>query len=245
MKKYVVVLVATMLAVLAVGCGGVAEETGPEPSETPDAVAGDTASAEATGGDTEAKISGAGFSVDEYGSVGYGLVIRNTSETEDAFDLAITVNCLDKNGNVIATDSGVLSLIPAGKTFYYGGEVFEAKRTVKLEAFADVGSSAPAKYTLPEAKNVRAEKSSYSTGTRVRGQVKNTHDAPLSSFARICSVLFDKNGKVIGGGFGFLDGDLPPGRTAAFELISGTMCTPYSKVAKAMCSVENKFDLSE
>ena len=237
--------VALVVALALFGCGEPAEKSANEPSEAPDAVAEveETLEPEVVESEqAEVKVEGEGFSLGEY-SAGYGLIIRNTSTSEDAYDVAITVNLLNKSGNVVATDNYALGLLPASETFYFGGDIYEPGKATKLEAFADVGHSEPAEYELPQASNVRTSKESYGAGTVVKGQVKNTHEGELSSLARLGCVLLDRNGKVVGGGFTYLEADLPSGRTAAFQVYSGPANTPYKKVAKAKVSVENSFNI--
>jgi len=250
MRTLACLVVLVVLALVGVGCGGeVAESGGTVASEAPDAVAvaeeteepdvvEETASAEA-----EVQIEDAGFSVGENDEVGYGLVLRNVSDTSDATDVEITVNLLDKSGMVLETDAQELNLIPAGERFYFGGSIYQSAsgKPAKLEAFVDVGESLPAIYRLPEATHVRITNQEY-FGIIVQGQVHNDFEGTLLSHATIGCVLFSKTGKVVGGGFGYLDADLPSGRTAAFKILNGPSCTPRSKAAKARVSVDNSFE---
>ena len=80
-----------------------------EPSATP---------ATGTGGNGvgQIRIEGSGFYEGEFG-VRFGVVLRNASTRDDAYDVAVTVNLLDEAGNTVATtESRSLSLIPAGET---------------------------------------------------------------------------------------------------------------------------------
>ncbi len=243
MRAVTVLLISILLGLALAACGEPAGKPEEEPSEAPDAVAeegGQTPSSTAAEGGAQVVVDGSGFSVDEYGNAGYGLVLHNTSTAEDAYDLAITANLLDSAGNVIDTDNTTLSLLPAGETFYFGGEFYDVKKAKKLEAFVDIGTTEPAQYELPKATNVRLA-GDQDFGLRVKGQVKNTHEGTLSEFARIGVVVFDKNDEVIGGGYAFLDANLPSGRTAAFDTGNGVSATPRSKAARVKASVENSF----
>jgi hypothetical protein len=53
-------------------------------------------------------------------------------------------------------------------------------------------------------------------------------------------VIFDKGGKVVDGGFTFLDSDLKSGRTAGFEIVNGPSVTQSSKAARANASMDNQ-----
>lgn len=237
-----VVLVAMLVA--ATGCGSAAQSEDAAPSEAPDAVAtADTApSAESTdsGAAAEVKVEGSGFSLGDYEEVGYGLVLKNTSATMDAKEVQITVNLLSKSGAVLTTEDTTLNLIPAGKTFYFGSSTYVDKgdKPKKMEAFVDVGTSDPAEYQLPNVSHVRLVNAGYGS-ISVKGQVKNELQSPISMLARIGCVLSDADDKVVGGGFGYLDANLPTGRTAAVEILNGPSATPWSKIERAEVSMDN------
>ena len=64
----------------------------------------------------------------------------------------------------------------------------------------------------------------------------NNLDSPLSQFARITAVVFTASGRVVGGGYTYLDADLPPTRRAAFSTdISGSP----SSAGYARASMDN------
>ena len=172
-------------------------------------------------------------------SVGYGAVIVNPS-SQDALEVEITVNLLDAKGNVFETDTGTLTGIPAGSKFYYGGEVYVQKsdKPKRLEVYADAGSWDSIDLVLPKISNVQVINEEY-WGTKVRGQVTNNLDKTLSSLAKIGVVLFDKRGRVVGGGYTYLDADLKSGRKASFESVNGPAETPFSRVHQAAVSMEN------
>jgi len=53
---------------------------------------------------------------------------------------------------------------------------------------------------------VRLVKDPY-VGLSVNGQVQNNLDAALSQFARISAVVFNASGRIVGGGYTYLDAD--------------------------------------
>ncbi len=110
---------------------------------------------------------------------------------------------------------------------------------MKIEPIVAVGSSDTAQYSLPPVSKVRLIEEEY-LGLRVKGHVENTLDKPLSQFAKIGVVVFDTAGNVAGGGFTFLDADLPPGRSASFDAGNRVGAIPPSKAAKASASVNNE-----
>jgi hypothetical protein len=205
---------------------GAATEPAPEPeSESEEAVVA---------------VSKMGFSQDEHGEVGYGFVLVNNSAQEDALDVTVTVNVLDASGTIIATEAEAINVIPAGETFYLGGATYASgEKADQLEPIVAVGSSEEASYPLPAVSRVRLINEEY-LGLRVRGEVENTLDQPLSQLARIGIVVFDSRGEVVGGGFTFLDADLPPGRRASFDAGNGVGAIPPNRAESAMASVDNE-----
>jgi len=209
--------VGAVLLLARAGCGTGAETSSTGASEAPDAVAtgateSPSPSLDANSTDAKVPVDGAGFSLGDYEQVGYGLVLKNTSTSMDAEELQVTVSLLDKSGAVVQTENTTLSLIPAGDTWYFGGMLMVNKgdKPRQMEAFVDVGASEAAQYKLPTVTNVRVVKDQF-MGVSVKGQVKNEwKDAALSTNARIDRVLFDANDQVVGGGFGYLNSNLPP-----------------------------------
>ncbi|MCX6372664.1 MAG: hypothetical protein NTX16_06200, partial [Actinobacteria bacterium] len=238
---------AGALVLLAIGCGSTTDSTSTASSQVPDAAVsapGQTSPSPASAStEAEVVVDGAGFALGDYRQVGYGLVLKNPSSM-DASDVQVTVNLMDKSGAILETDNTRLSLIPAGDTFYFGGQIQVAKgdKPTKMEAFVDVGDSIAAEYRLPNVTHVKVIDQEY-VGVTVRGQVKNDwEDGTMSAGARIGCVLFGDSDKVVGGGFGYLMAALPPGRTAAIRVSSGTYSTPANKVKRAEVSLENAFE---
>lgn len=238
---------AVVTLALAAGCGTAAQSAGPEPSATPDSVV--TAEPEPSSsmtvttdesGEAEVVIDKAGFAYKgEYDEVGYGLVLENTSSL-DAVGVQVSVNFMDKGGTILTTEDSTINVIPAGGTYYLGGQTYtEDGKPKKMEAFVDIDSSEPAQYALPDVSQVRIVRDDWGD-ISVKGQVKNNLDDSLSSIATISCVVFDKSGKVVGGGFTFLDSDLKSGRTAGFEVVNGPSVTPSSKADSAKASMDNQ-----
>jgi len=230
----------------AAGCGEPASTASTEPSEIPDAVVTtDSEPTDATvdttdSGEAKVVVEKAGFSHEaQYGELAYGIVLKNPSSM-DATEVQVSINMLDKSGTILSTEDSMINVIPAGETYYFGGSTYiEGSKPKKMEAFVDVGSSESAQYALPEVSKVRIVRDDWG-GFSVRGQVKNNLDGTLSSLATITCVVFDKNGKVVGGGFTYLDSDLPSGRTAGFEIVNGPGAIPPSKAAEAKASMDNE-----
>ena len=249
-KLVLLCLVAAIAGVLGIavfgGCGGTPTTVVTVTASPTAAMDGEnvsspvaTEAAEPAADQQEIKVEASGFGK-KGETLGYGAVLVNTSSTSDALEVSITVNALDSKGNVILSNSPSLTGIPAGEKFYLGGEMYldKSDKPKKLEVYADVGSWESVNLGLPKVSNVKVVNQDY-WGAKVRGQITNTLDGKLSSIALIGIVLFDSRDKVVGGGFAYLNADLPSGRRAAFEAINGVNATPYSTIHQAAVSMEN------
>ena len=146
--------------------------------------------------------------------------MQNVSPDEDALDVEVIVNVLDASGRILETDSNTYGAIPAGATYYGGGDAM-------MTAHAPV----PPGSTNPRWVEDSARRASdclrsrtfvlpkTSSGANVLGEVMNASTRSLSSLARITIVCFDAGGNVIGGGSTFPPGssDIPPGARFAFD----------------------------
>ena len=182
----------------------------------------------------------AGFGQDG-SQLGYGMILRNMSKSDDALDVAVTVNVLDGQGNILSTESESVNVIPAGEVFYLGGStsVPDGERADEVEPIIAVGSSEPASYPLPKVTRVRVLRTEF-LGLEVRGEIENTLREPLSSFAKIGVVVFDPKGNIVGGGFTFPDGEIPPGRRVGFQATIGVSAASPASAKFARASIDNE-----
>jgi hypothetical protein len=147
----------------------------------------------------------------------YGAVLKNISK-QDAHDVSLAGNLVDTSRTIISSVTPIIPVIPAGATYYWGGSVPHKKGTkatrfevsVKSADFSGTGAK------LPLVSKVKLGSDGYNT--LVTGRVTNTVGFTLSQIAPINAVFFDARGKVLAGANGFLDADLPRGRTAVFEV---------------------------
>jgi hypothetical protein len=167
---------------------------------------------------------------------GFGIVLRNVSPDEDALDVQVTVNILDAGGRIVKTEVEYFIAIPAGMTYYAGGEtIYEGAQPARLEVRTSVRErqkkSIPA---LPTVQNVRVTEGFL--GAELAGEVVNPYTRPLSDLARITFACFDAAGNVIGGGYTFSDADVPPGSRIGFDtFIEGLSA---AQIASVQVSVE-------
>lgn len=174
---------------------------------------------------------------------GYGIVLRNVSIYEDAISVSVTVNILDSGSRILKTEVDTYAAIPAGRTYYAGGEsILEGGQPARLEVRAQVGERIT-KFLggLPVVRNVRVSDSLL--GAEVAGEVANPYAWRLSSRARITYACFDSADNVIGGGYTYLQTELPPGGRIGFKTLVEELSA--DQIASVRVSVEPKILGSE
>ena len=141
--------------------------------------------------------------------LGYGVVLHNTSAL-DARGVAVTVKFLSGSGSLLGTDRGWIGTIPAGATFYYGGEAHlprgSTPETLGASAKAD-WSEAPTQQPI-QTTDLRIVDDYGPTAT---GRITNTTDYRLTGFTTVYYVLFGPDGRVLSGGSDYLDRAVRPG----------------------------------
>lgn len=166
----------------------------------------------------------------------YGAVFKNTSD-EDAHDVIVKGSFVNRAGTILDGVGPIIPVIPAGATYYWGGE-WPVKGGVptEMEITTEPSEFSGKDAELPKVSGVKLG-SDVINNTLISGRVTNTLDFTLSSIAPVQVVFFNRAGKVIGGASGLLPADLPPGRTARFEV------TAYANFApKEIASVKVTVD---
>ena len=166
------------------------EAPGPAPAPAPEDPPAEPSQAEIV-------IRKAGFGQSDQ-NVGWGLILRNGSETDDAIGVTVTVSAVSRDGNILETDSLRTNVIPAGEIYYAGGEMFvEPDDTVAdLEVFVDIDESAPVEFALPQVRRVEAIESDFfgwssQTPRQLQPDRRRTRPAALSQCQRLeaCAQL--------------------------------------------------------
>jgi len=245
MRRCAALGLVIIAALYANGCGSknsTGATTASPQTKTFTPAPGDAGSQGSSGGNATVNVVDAGFTrTDKQTSdISYGIVLENVSTTDDAFDIQVTANFVGPSGTIMLTEGDTIGVIPAGTRYYYAGQTFPSKsdKTTKLETTVTVGSSAPAAYVFPEISDVRMSWDQY-LGLQVRGVVKNPYQEAISSYATIFVVCFNESGRVVGGGYTFLDNDLPPGGRAAFEAGNGLMSLKKGDVRSVKVTMGN------
>lgn len=167
--------------------------------------------------------------------VNYGAVLKNTSD-EDAVFVYIKGSFVDKSGTILDGVGPVVPVIPAGATYYWGGSwPVKGGTPTKIEISTEVSEFQDNESSLPEVSDIKLGTDGFNT--IITGRVTNTLDFPLSQVATVQVVFFDASGKVIGGSNGYLPADLPPGRTARFEVNAFNNLSP-KEIASVKITVD-------
>jgi hypothetical protein len=175
-------------------------------------------------------------------SISYGLVLVNRSPNEDASGVSINITLIDTAGNAVAAfGQFIVGSIRAGTTFYTGGNTGTIGPTTisHLAITVTNGSSPKSSETPPELTNLQLSADPYDGTVALNGEITNEATAFLSSLTEIDAVVFNKAGKIVGGGgTGVLPGlqALPPGGGEPFEIDTFGV-VQASNVAQAKVSV--------
>ena len=233
------ITVGVCSALLIAGCGsddkGKAGDTPSDEAEQSETTAADEQASEDDS--PELKVE-SGFS-SLGGAVVYGAALRNKSEESEAADVEVIVNALDKRGNVLATDSNQVSVIPPGEQFVIGGDLDPGKEPIdSLDIEPEIGTWGPPEHPLPKVSNVRLERVQYG-GHTIRAQVENTLDRELSSITDVFGIVRDSQGKIVAGTYSFPTTDINPGSKSAVEL---SFLSDVPGAASAEVSVDNEIN---
>jgi hypothetical protein len=254
MRKFIVP--ALLALIVVTGCGEAGKLSTDSKHEqaaqasTPEATPTVEATPEATPEDTDettTEVKEANVFIKQKGftqvedSIYMGAILKNNG-TAGAADVEVTLNALDSNGDVVATETADVAVIPAGETFNVGMDTMVDGENVKsIEVYADVDDSASSEYGVPTVTRPRVQHESYDFmdggNTNITAQVRNNMDEPLSSLANMYVVMFNANGKVIGGAHTYPDRDIRPNRRAS---ISFPITDFLPEVTKVAVSADNE-----
>ena len=171
----------------------------------------------------------------------FGLVLRNTSDTQDAENVYVIVNMVAGDGQLVGSKSQTIKLVPAGGTYDLGDHM--ALRTqvgvAKLELTVRVGAHEPKQaHLMPDFANVRILPNLYDPGWvgEVDGEiVNNVPDNTLQS-ATLSVIVFDAAGNSLGGGTAFAFASVPSGSRFVFLAQQGFSAIPLDKAVSTAIS---------
>jgi hypothetical protein len=238
-----------LVAVLALGCGTIAEKleeaATPVAGQTPAQPASTAAASQPTQPRSERRleITRSGFSQSRT-SIYYAFIVVNHNQKEAAELTPYQVAFLDETGNVVAKDSGYITFLFPGEVMGVAGlaTVGEGVRASKMQV--QVGS--PDRWSeLKVPARLSAEVQSVTPqrflGPKVAGVVTNPFARELKN-VYVSIVAYDAAGNIIGGEFTFVN-FVPPGGQAPFEATLWEGAQPARVEAYAAISGITALDL--
>jgi len=178
--------------------------------------------------------------------VSYGLLLQNTSDTEDAQNVYLIVNFVASDGELIGSKTRTIPLISAGQTFAVGDYMPLRTQvpTASLEITIRVGAHRPKQdVPAPQIANVKIVQSSYDPGWvgEVDGEVVNAVPNRTLASAQLSVVVLNAAGNPIGGGTGSVFSPVPSGARLVFLAQSGFTAIPLDQAASVVVSSQSSF----
>jgi hypothetical protein len=171
---------------------------------------------------------------DRYGTgsaVSYGLMLKNTSTTQDANNVYLLVNFVAADGQLLGSKSQNLVLVAAGELYAFGDTMTLRTQAAvaKLEITIRVTAHGQAvKRVLPHFVNVRIVPSKTDPGFvgEVDGEIVNDTSPQTLTRANLSIVILDANGAIVGGGNSLSYAALPSGSRMVFIANHGFTAIP-------------------
>lgn len=181
-----------------------------------------------------------GFGVDDFGT-SYGLLVRNPNQSFSLESSQYAVTALDEAGTVLATDSGYLNVILPGQEIGIGGSIFGKGDTsiASIKVHIRDGSFVESDITTGfTAEGVTFMPDSFSS--KVTGNLINPYTAEITDL-RVNALVFNEEGKIVGGGFTYLD-FIPAQGSSPVSVQVSTATVPASAQLYAFTSSLSKFN---
>lgn len=180
-------------------------------------------------------------------TMSFGLMLHNTSTTQDALNVYVVVNAVDATGKLMASLARTVPLISSGATYAFGDylrlgseqPVQQLELTIRLG-----GHQVKSNHLAPEFANVGVYPSLSYPGFvgSVGGEVLNNAQTKILRTARLSIVLLDAAGNPVGGGQGQVSAPIPAGSRFVFSARTGFDATPLDKVLTAVVSPEPSYE---
>jgi hypothetical protein len=182
-------------------------------------------------------------------NLSYGLLLKNTSTTEDATQVYLLINFATASGELIGTVARTIELIGAGQMYALGdSSVLRTEAPVaKLEVTIRVMSHAKAKpLPMPHFVNVRIlpDQNQPDQVGEVDGEVVNDTSPFTMNSARLSVVLLNAAGNIVGGGTGMVLAPLPSGSRMVFLAQNGFAAVAASEAVTPIITVEPSYATS-
>jgi hypothetical protein len=173
----------------------------------------------------------------------YGVVLRDSSPTEDAQNVYVIVNMVAPDGELVGSKSQNVKLVPAAATFALGDSLrLRTQAPVsRLEITIRVGAHEPKQqHDMPEFANIRLLPSAFDPGwvSEVDAEIVNVDTPKTLASANVSLVVLDSAGNPLGGGHGYSTASLPSGSRFVFIAQNGFNSIPLDKAASVLISTE-------
>jgi hypothetical protein len=173
--------------------------------------------------------------------VSWGVIVANTSKTQDAQDVEVLCNFVMSDNRLIGSATQRIADISAGSQFATGGMLTfpGAAPIARLEIVVNIGRGGPVTRVKPGISFVRVAPSTFEPqwAGEIDGEVQNDDPAKTIQFVELSGVVLDADGNILGGGTGFAAATLPPAARMAMKITDGMSPIPFSRAASAMVSV--------
>jgi hypothetical protein len=186
-----------------------------------------------------------GWSVRTYpyggSGVSWGVILSNTSKTQDAQDVQVLCNFVMADNRLIGSATQRIADISADSKFATGGMLnFPGSAPIaRLEIVVDIGRGGPVTRVKPGISFLRVMPSTLEpqwTG-EIDGEVQNDDSVKTIQYVELGGVVLDAGGNILGGGTGFAVATLPPAARMAMKISNGVSPIPYAKAASAIVSI--------
>jgi len=176
-------------------------------------------------------------------TVSYGLLLKNTSGTQDATETYLLINFATAGGELIGTVTKKVELVAANGSYAFGDSLHLRTQAPvsNLEVTIKVLSHEPGKpHILPHFVNVRILPSQTDSGWigEVDGEIVNDTSPQTLAVAKLSIVLLDATGRILGGGTTTTFSPLPSGSRMVFLARSGFSAVPASNATSFIISVD-------
>jgi hypothetical protein len=173
----------------------------------------------------------------------FGLQLRNDRARVDATSVAVLVNLVDADNRVIATDHLRLLRIPAGGTVYIGDQISRLANIpiTRVEVVAVDAMSTPVQpATPPLISDILIAPNREGYVDKVYAQLLNQASLILQG-GELGIVLLDKDGNIIGGGRGAVQGPVSLGARELSKTFGQLDAVLYANAAQALVSVVPRY----
>jgi hypothetical protein len=173
--------------------------------------------------------------------VSYGLILHDTSPTEDAKKVYVIVNLVSAGGQLLGSRSQTIDYIPAGGTYALGNSLplGTQEGVARLELTIRVGAHEPHQGSvMPDFANIGIYSSAADPGwvAEVDGEAINDTSPKILAHASLSIVVLDADGNILGGGTGAVIAPLPSGSRFVFRAMNGFKAIPLDRAASALIS---------